>query len=369
MNVFEQIGCRPIINASGKMTALGASAVSPQVAATLAEASQEYVETKELLIRAGRVIAEATGTPDGCPATGAAGAIVIGIAGVIAGEDLARIEAVPNVVGVPNEVIIQKGHVVNFGASITQLIRIAGGVPVEVGQANRVAPGHISGAIGPNTAALLYVKSHHTVQKGMVSVPEMAAIAKEHGLPLLVDAAAEEDFGQYYRMGADLVFCSGGKALNGPTSGFVCGRADLVAAARAQYGGVGRPMKVGKEAVLALCAALTEYPNRPDRSGQERDRMQWLCDDLNQVPGLRAGIAADEAGRAIYRANVHVDPAGFGMDAIELTTRLRQGTPAIFTRDYYANTGSFMVDPRPLREGQEAEIARAIRALATKENL
>lgn len=368
MSVFEQIGCRPIINASGKMTALGASAVSPTVAAALAEASQDYVEIKELLVRAGRVIAEATGTPDGCPATGAAGAIVIGVAGVIAGEDLTRIEAVPNVVGVPNEVIIQKGQVVNFGSSITQLIRIAGGVPVEVGQANHVEPEHICGAIGPNTAALLYVKSHHAVQKGMVSVEEMSEIAKAHNLPLLVDAAAEEDFGQYYRKGGDLVFCSGGKSLNGPTSGFLCGRADLVAAARAQYAGVGRPMKVGKEAVMALCAALIEYPNRPDVSGQQRDRMQWLCDEVNTVPGLKGSILADEAGRAIYRAQIVVDPEAFGMDAIELTTRLKQGTPAIFTRDYYANTGSFQVDPRPLRDGQETEIAAAIVALAKKEN-
>ena len=368
MSVFEQIGCRPIINASGKMTALGASAVTPSVAAVLAEAAQDYVELKELLVKAGRVIAEATGTPDGCPATGAAGAIVIGVAGVIAGEDLTLIEAIPDVVGVPNEIIIQKGQVVNFGASITQLLRIAGGVPVEVGQANRVDPAHISGAIGPRTAALLYVKSHHAVQKGMVSLEEMAAIAKQHGLPLLVDAAAEEDFGQYYRRGGDLVFCSGGKALNGPTSGFLCGRADLVAAARAQYAGVGRPMKVGKEAVLALCAALTEYARRPDVSEQQRTAMQRLCDRLNLVPGLQAGVSADESGRAIYRARIVVDAEAFGMDAVELTTRLKQGAPAIFTRDHYANTGSFMVDPRPLLPGQDEQIAGAIEALARKEN-
>ena len=364
MSVFEAIGCRPIINASGKMTALGASAVTPTVASALAEAAQDYVEIKELLVNAGKVIAEATGTPDGCPATGAAGAIVIGVAGVIAGEDLTRIEAVPDVVGVPNEVIIQKGQVVNFGSSITQLIRIAGGVPVEVGQANHVEPAHISGAIGPNTAALLYVKSHHAVQKGMVSVEEMAEIATAHNLPLLVDAAAEEDFGQYYRRGGDLVVCPGGATMNGPNPGVPSGRAAPAAAARAQYAGVGRPMKVGKEAVLALCAALTEYPNRPDLSGHQRDRMQWLCDELNQVPGLKGGILADEAGRAIYRAQIVVDPEAFGMDAIELTTRLKQGTPAVFTRDYYANTGSFQVDPRPLRDGQETEIASAIKALA-----
>ena len=65
-----------------------------------------------------------------------------------------------------------------------------------------------------------------------------------------------------------------------------------------------------------------------------------------------------------YRAQIVVDPEAFGMDAVELTTRLKQGTPAVFTRDYYANTGSFQADPRPLRDGQETEIASAITALA-----
>ena len=65
-----------------------------------------------------------------------------------------------------------------------------------------------------------------------------------------------------------------------------------------------------------------------------------------------------------YLAQIVVDPEAFGMDAVELTTRLKQGTPAVFTRDYYANTGSFQVDPRPLRDGQETEIASAITALA-----
>ncbi len=368
MSVFERLGCRPIINASGKMTALGASAVEDDVAQALADAARDYVEISELLVKAGRVIAEATGTPDGLPTTGAAAAIVLGVAGVIAGEDLDRIEAIPGPVEGPREIILQKGQSVNFGASIEQMIRIGGGVPVEVGQANHVEAAHVEGAIGPNTAALLYVKSHHAVQKGMASLEEMVEIARRHDLPMLVDAAAEEDFGQYFRRGADLVFCSGGKALNGPTSGFLCGRADLVAAARAQYAGVGRPMKVGKEAVLGLCTALQGYHDRPDRSEEQRVQMEDLCARLNRVDGLTAAVAADEAGRAIYRARIAIDPAVYGLDALEATRRLQEGSPAVFVRDHYANTGVIMIDPRPLRPGQVDAIGDAIVALADKEN-
>lgn len=363
MSVFERIGCRPIINASGKMTALGASAASDAVAQALADASQEYVDIDELLVNAGKVIAKATGAEDGCPATGAAGSIVIGIAGILTGTDLSKIEAVPNLEGIPTEIIIQKGHAVHFGASITQLIRIAGGVPVEVGQANHVEASHIEGAITDRTAALMYVKSHHAVQKGMQSIEVMREIAHRHGLPLLVDAAAEEDFGQYVRMGADLVACSGGKALGGPTSGFLCGRADLIAAARAQYKGVGRPMKVGKEAILGLCTALEEYGNLPSQAQAQKASMQALAEDLSTLPGITASVQQDEAGREIYRAFVHVDPAQAGMDAEELTHRLETGTPSVFTRNHYANTGGFMIDPRPLRPGQDKVIADAIRAV------
>lgn len=357
-SAFEALGCRPIINASGKMTALGASIVSDDVADALRAGSQDYVDVDELLERSGRVIARATGAEDGCPTTGAAAGIVLSVAAVLTQGRTSLVEAVPSLEGrVPTEVVVQAGHAVHFGASITQMVRIGGGTPVQVGSANLVERAHVEEAIGPDTAALLYVKSHHAVQKGMQSLEVMLEIAHAHGLPLLVDAAAEEDLRRYPATGADLVMYSGAKALGGPTSGLVCGSADLVAAVRAQYRGVGRPMKVGKEAILGLCAALDAYDDRPDLVDEQRAAMQRLCDKLADVPGISCGIAQDEAGRAIYRARIVVDPDVAGIDAAGLAERLRTGTPAVFTRDHAAATGAIAIDPRPLKDG-DAQIVR-----------
>jgi L-seryl-tRNA(Ser) seleniumtransferase/D-glucosaminate-6-phosphate ammonia-lyase len=368
MSIFEQYGCKPVINASGKMTALGASAVHPAVAEALRAAAMDYVDVSELLVAAGRVIAAATGAEDGCPTTGAAAGIAIAVAAVVAGTNLTRIEAIPYVSGVPNEIVMQKGHAVHFGASITQMIGLGGGRVVEAGQANHVERQHIEEAVTERTAALFYVKSHHAVQKGMQSIGTMLAIAREKRLPLIIDAAAEEDFRKYAALGADLVVYSGGKALEGPTSGFICGRSALIEACRAQYKGVGRPMKVGKEAIAGLLTALQRYDQRPDESGRQREKMERLVAELRDVPGISGAVIQDEAGRSIYRAQLNVDPRQAGISAYELIGQLESGSPAIYTRNHYANLGQISIDPRPLLEGQEQVIVERIKSIVNAVN-
>ncbi|NRF95854.1 DgaE family pyridoxal phosphate-dependent ammonia lyase [Paenibacillus frigoriresistens] len=363
MSIFENFGCRKVINASGKMTALGASAVAPVVADAVRTAAMDYVDIEELMVAAGRVIASVTGAEDGCPTTGAAAGTAIATAAVIAGTNLTRIESIPHTQGVPNEIIIQKGHAVHFGASITQMISIAGGKVVEVGQANHVEKQHIEEAVTDNTAALFYVKSHHAVQKGMQSIETMLSIAKAKGIPLIIDAAAEEDLRKYIAMGADLVVYSGGKAIEGPTSGMICGRATLIEACRAQYHGVGRPMKIGKEGIVGFLTALQRYDDRPDESVEQRKRMEWLINELKDTPGIKGAILQDEAGRAIFRAQLAIDPKVAGLTAYEVIHQLESGNPAIFTRNHYANLNLISIDPRPLLEGQETLIAERLKQI------
>lgn len=360
MGIFKELGLREIINASGKMTALGASAVTDEIAQALKDAAQDYVDIDELMKYTGKVIAESTGAEDGCPTCGAAAGIAISAAAVIAGKNLALIERIPNTTGLRNEIIVQKGQLVHFGASIGQMIQIGGGQVVEVGQANKVEKEHIEQAITDKTAALLYVKSHHAVQKGMQSIEAMMDVAQRHGLPFIIDAAAEEDFQKYIAMGADIVVYSGGKALEGPTSGLICGKKELMEACRMQYKGVGRPMKVGKEAMAGLITALRQYPLRTSNGEQQIARMTHLCNRLAAIEGLTCSIKQDEAGREIYRAQIQVDEQKTGISAEKLLHLLEAGNPAIYLRHHYVNVGILSVDPRPLLEGQEEIIANEI---------
>lgn len=361
MNVFEQFGCRKIINASGKMTALGASAVRDEVGEALKRAAMDYVDISELLDQAGKVIARVTGAEAGCPTLGASAGIAISVAATIAGMNLTLIERIPNTEGLANEVILQKGHAVNFGASVSQMIAVGGGKVVEVGQANQVAYAHLEEAVNERTAALMYVKSHHAVQKGMQPIEAMIKAGKAKNIPVIIDAAAEEDLKKYIQMGADLVIYSGGKAIEGPTSGLICGRKDLVQACRAQYQGVGRAMKASKEAIIGLLTALEQYDLRSDESEAQRKRMEKLVAQFEGIEGVAGSIVQDEAGRAIYRAQLKIDEKIIGIKVKDIIKQLEAGNPAIFTRNHYANVGILFVDPRPLLAGQEDIIAERIK--------
>lgn len=360
MNIFEQWGLRQVINASGKMTALGSTAVTPAVAEALAQGAASYVVMDELLLKASDLIAAATGAEAGVPTLGAAAGLAISVAATVAGTDLGKIEALPASEG-KNEIILPKGHSIHFGASVEQMIRLGGGRPVEAGHANLVTAAHVESAINERTAALLYVKSHHTMQKGMVSLSDLIALGHKYRLPVIVDAAAEEDLTRYIHLGADLVIYSGGKAIGGPTSGFICGKASLIEACRLQYQGIGRAMKVSKEAIAGLLTALAHYQQQQDRD-PGRQRMEQFVEKLNQLPHVRARLIKDEAGRDIYRASLELLPEA-GLSAKELVAALEGGNPAIYTRNHQLNLGIINFDPRPLLPGQEQLILDRLRTI------
>ncbi len=364
MSVYTDLGLKEVINANGKMTILGVSAASETVAEQVKQALKAYVIIDDLIDYTGKVIAEKTGAESGCPTCGAASGMAIAVAACIAGKELTKIEQLPDSRGLANEIILQKGQSVNFGGNLAQMIKVGGGIPVEVGSANKVEPEHIEGAITDRTAALFYVKSHHAVQKGMQSIETMVQIAHNHHLPLILDAAAEEDLKRYIKLGADLVIYSGAKALSGPTSGFIAGKSDLIAACKMQYKGIGRAMKVSKEAMVGLITALEQYDHRAMDVSRQKEEMEKVCNALNQVKGLTCYVAQDESGREIFRAEIKVDSRIAGLTAVELERQLRMGNPAIYLRSYYSNQGLLSIDPRPLLEGQAdtiiAEIKRCL---------
>lgn len=358
MDLLDQLNLPRVINASGRMTALGVNTLSDEVLAAMAVAGGSYVEIDPMKRTVGRQIAALIGAEDAMVTTGAAAGVALMVAACITGTDLTRIQALPDALERPNEILIQAGHQVNFGADVTQLIRMAGGRPRPLGAVNSVSEAHLTGALSPQVVALLYVQSHHTVHKGLLSLAQCIEICHVHGVPVLIDAAAEEDLIHFVRSGAALVTFSGGKAIGGPTSGIVAGRRDLVEACRAQDAGIGRPMKIGKEALAGLYTALQAYLQRDQAAEQQR------CAAL--VDALLAGFApiakterlADEAGRGIERAAVLLDPA----QAKALITFLRAGRPPIHPRTHLVNQGLVAFDPRPLAEGDVALIIERVRA-------
>jgi L-seryl-tRNA(Ser) seleniumtransferase len=130
-----------------------------------------------------------------------------------------------------------------------------------------------------------------------------------------------------------------------------------------QLHGIGRSMKVGKESYFGLLQALDEYIVKEDTSEAEIATLQALL-PLNELQGVGISIVQDEAGRAIFRARVHIDPQQAGTTASRMATELQNGPIAIYTRDYGVKQGYFDLDPRSLRGDDIQVIAARIRELA-----
>jgi L-seryl-tRNA(Ser) seleniumtransferase/D-glucosaminate-6-phosphate ammonia-lyase len=262
----------------------------------------------------------------------------------------------PDTDGLPSEILLQAGHDVDFGARVSQIIRLGGGRPVLVGQLDGVSVDDFRAAIGERSAGALYVQSHHSRQTGGLALEQLVTLCRARRLPVLVDAAAEEDLERFISAGADLVTYSGGKAIGGPTVGFIVGRRDLIAACEAQNRGIARAMKVGKEQIAGLLTALDRYPAVP---GWPR-RLAELHGLISAAGGGRVSVEKDRAGRAIERVGLRLATAEAARD---LVGALRAGDPAIYTRDHQIGEGLVLFDVREVSDRDVALIAERVKVL------
>lgn len=360
---FAGLGVRDVINAAGKMTYLGSSVPDPQVTAAMAEAAARYVDMAELKAAVGRRVAELAGAPAGWVVSCAAAGIACGVAGAITGADPVLVEAVPDGLPSRREVVLQKSHVVHFGAPLTQMLRMAGARVREIGTVSRTQRYHLTSVLGPDTAAVVFVVSHHTGGAAL-DLPTVAALAHEAGVPVIVDAAAEVDLRRYLDAGADLAVYSGHKAIAGPTSGLVLGRPDLVAACAAQETGIGRTMKVGKETLAGILVALTRYlAGAGTRTEQELAR---VLDVVRE--GLSGDVPVDvalvrDATRPIPRLRLAPRPDA-AVTATELVRRLEAHDPSVRTRNH-GLPDHLEIDPRELSAAEARDLAAIVRRILT----
>ena len=136
-DIRRRLGLRPIINVSGTMTALGASIVVPEAICAVAEILPEFVEITDVQRKVSAAIAQATGAEAGCVTASASAGISLAVAGCMTGADLGKIEQLPDPTGMKDEVVVQLGHMVGYGAPLEQAIRLTGGRVVPVGQGHR----------------------------------------------------------------------------------------------------------------------------------------------------------------------------------------------------------------------------------------
>jgi L-seryl-tRNA(Ser) seleniumtransferase len=314
--VYGRLGVGTFINASGHNTAQGGSLMPPEVLAAMEEAARSYVSLRALQDAAGRRIAEVTGAPAALVASGAAGAILLGAAASLTGTEQARIHALPETPPDGRDrIVVWRAPRPNY---MYQACQAAGGKLVEVGPPGAPPdPADFRAALGERTAAVLLVLA--PLDQGLGRGPggalrwpdvlgAIAGAARAAGVPVLVDAASELPpralIRQLLDLGASAVIVSGGKVIRGPQStGLLLGDPALIGAAALNnnpLAAIGRPMKVGKEEICGLVAAVERF---------------FAMDEAAQLAGWAAaarGIAAAvPAGRGV-RAQVVADDPDLG---------------------------------------------------------
>jgi uncharacterized pyridoxal phosphate-dependent enzyme len=358
-DIRSRIGLRPVINVSGTMTSLGASIVVPEAVEAMAAILPQFVEINDLQRKASAVIARLTGGEAGFITASCSSGISLAVAGAITGNNLLAIEKLPDVTPEKNEVLVQMGHVVSYGAPVDQAIRLGGGKVVLVGQATSTHRFHMENAITDKTAAAVYVISHHVVDYGLLHLSEFVEIAHAKGVPVIVDASSEYDLKLFLATGADVVLYSGHKFLGGPTSGIVAGKKEFVRNAFLQNMGIGRGMKVGKESIYGVMAALEAWEKRDHAGIRERETgyLNLWKETLDGRPGVTALIEPDPTNNPLDRLRVIIDAEEAHITAWDLTTALARGNPPIITRDHEVEHRYFYLDPCNLHPGQETIVA------------
>jgi L-seryl-tRNA(Ser) seleniumtransferase len=345
---IEALPVTPVINLSGPLTMYGSSISSEGVAQATADALRHHWDMDALGRWANDVIVEWSGSESGMLTSSSAAGITLTVAACMTGSDIGMVWQLPDATGMKNEVVIQAGHAVNFGAPIEQMIRLAGATVRQVGTVNRTHRAAIQHALGANTAAAMFVISHHTAQYGFVQLNEFVEMCHAAGVPVIVDAAAQDQqIDRIVASGADLIVLSVQKYLSGPTGGIVCGREDLVRAVELQSAGIGRTMKIGKEGMFGTIVALQERMalDLSDWETEQRGNAAYLCDRLQDLRGVRVTLEKDKVGQPVTRVRLEVDPAEAGLTAEGICQELPKCQPSIKPRAHHTDEGWFLLEP------------------------
>ena len=353
-DVYTRIGAKPFINCTATVTINGGSRLLPEVIEAIEQASHYHVNLDQLMEAAGKRISDLLQVPWGMVSSGAAGALTHATAACVAGTDPERMQQLPDLTGLKNEVIMPATSRNAYDHSV----RMVGVKTIEVDTLEE-----LKAAFNYRTALVMILGNRFDEVR--LGLEEVVPYAKNAGAPILVDAAADYLVvpNPYLEAGADLVCYSGGKILRGPqTAGLLLGREDLVRAAfanSAPHHAFGRPMKVSKEEIVGMVATVETWVKKRDIEAEYREWKDWyehITKIITRVPGVSAEVAGPSRGGPFPTMNISWDPDRIGLTAGELHDLLLDGDPAIQTHatgDGY----SFRFRPVALKPGEYRTVA------------
>ncbi|MCI2417323.1 aminotransferase class V-fold PLP-dependent enzyme [Saccharopolyspora sp. K220] len=361
--IYRKLGVRPVINAAATLTRLGGSLIAPPAVEAMVEAAGHFIDLGELHRGVGARLAELTRNEAGYVSCGAAAGITLAVASCMTGTNPDLVESFPSMKGVSRtEVAIFRGHrnpydyaARHFGAEVVEF---------------DATSESLRATIGSRTACVLWFAGAHYAA-GAPEFAEVLEVARNRGVPVLVDAAAQippiASLWHYTaELGADAVLVSGGKGLRGPqSSGLVLGRRDIIEGCR-MHGcpnhAIGRSMKVGKEELLGLLTAVETALDQDETAllaAYERTVERWI-EGLRDLPGVTVTRGyPSEAGQPHGRALLRLAPdSGWTREAL---------VDALWDRDPRIAVGltddAIALNPQTLAPGEDRLVLQALHEL------
>jgi len=327
--IYQSIGVEPVINCRGTFTIIGASVETPETRAAMEYAARYFVQYDELAEGVGRRLAELTGAEWGMVSAGCAAGLKHVTAACVAGGNPEKLIRIPDLTGFDKtEVVIPRSS----RSVYDHAVRNIGVKIIVVDTAEELAD-----ALSPRTA-MVYLTAGGPSVSGPLSLENVATLAKPRGIPVLVDAAAENLTipNVHLQHGATVVAYSGGKAIRGPQcSGLLLGRKDILMSAwqaSSPHHGPGRDNKVGREEMLGLLAAVEAWVKR-DHDAEWKKWLSYLdtiSKRVSAVEGIETTVR-EPTGLSNHSPTLVVswDPAKLHVIGEEIAEELARTKPRI----------------------------------------
>ena len=328
VDYYQKLGVTPLINAAGTYTVLSASTIPDEVRAAIELAARSPVNLNELIEASGAYLAKQLRCEAALVTSGAAAALVVGTAACITmGNEQPILDIPTDMSHLKNEVIVQKGHRYGYDHAL----RNCGILFVEVETLEQYEQAFTERTV---------MAHFFNAGSGKISREDWVRVAHKHGVPCFNDAAADvppiSNLWNYTQMGFDLVTFSGGKGLRGPQcTGLLLGRKDLIEAARKNNSPnsntVGRGMKVAKEEIVGLVAAVDWFLKQDDAAieAQCRQRADHIAKHLSAIPTVQTQIFVPEVANHVPHLLISYDQSRVKITGADVMQKMRAGKPRV----------------------------------------